>query len=106
MSSGTRSVPTLYVVQSNGGGVVYSVGCVARLKRKPCLPPGQCRASRSWVDYVNAPQTEAELFALRRSVNRGSPFGDERWCERTIDRLSLGSTIRPIGRPKKSNNGS
>jgi putative transposase len=60
----------------------------------------------SWVDYVNAAQTEAELSALRRSVNRGSPFGDERWCERTIGRLGLDSMIRPIGRPKKDRNGS
>jgi putative transposase len=60
----------------------------------------------SWVDYVNTPQTEAELLALRRSVNRGSPFGDERWSERTMDRFGLDSTIRPIGRPKKPRNGS
>jgi putative transposase len=29
----------------------------------------------SWVDHVNEPLTEAELAAIRRSVNRGSPFG-------------------------------
>jgi len=28
-----------------------------------------------WVEQVNAPQTEAELSALRRSVKRGCPFG-------------------------------
>jgi putative transposase len=30
-----------------------------------------------WVDHVNAAQTAAELAALRRSVRRGSPYGDE-----------------------------
>ena len=59
-----------------------------------------------WTAYVNTPQTAAELRALRRSVNRGSPFGDDQWCERTIRQLHLESTIRPMGRPKKSINGS
>src|SRR6185437_1551124 len=30
-----------------------------------------------WTEYVNAPQTKAEMAAVRRSVNRGCPFGDE-----------------------------
>ena len=30
-----------------------------------------------WTALVNAPQTERELEALRRSVNRGTPFGSE-----------------------------
>ena len=60
----------------------------------------------SWVDHVNAPQTEAELSALRQSIRRGSPFGDESWSDRTARRLSLESTLRPQGRPKKEKNGS
>ena len=48
-----------------------------------------------WVDHVNTPQTEAELAAVRSSVNRGSPFGNEAWSERTIRRLGLESTFRP-----------
>lgn len=60
----------------------------------------------SWVDHVNAPQTEAELVAVRRSVQRGSPLGDEAWSQRTVRRLGLESTIRPHGRPKKVKNGS
>ena len=60
----------------------------------------------NWLEHVNAPQTEAELAALRRCVNRGSPYGTELWCDRTIRSLGLESTIRPRGRPKKQNNGS
>ena len=60
----------------------------------------------NWLDHVNAPQTEGELAALRRSVERGSPFGGDAWTERTIRRLGLDSTIRPQGRPKKPKNGS
>lgn len=59
-----------------------------------------------WVDYVNSPQTDAELAALRRSVQRGSPFGDESWSDRAVRQLGLESTLRPQGRPKKQQNGS
>jgi putative transposase len=59
-----------------------------------------------WVAHVNGPQTEAELSAVRRSVRRGSPFGETPWSEEMVGRLGLESTLRPQGRPKKHNNGS
>jgi len=58
------------------------------------LPP-------DWVAYVNRPETEAELEALRRSVVRGSPFGEPGWVEQTAKRLGLEATLRPQGRPRK-----
>ena len=59
-----------------------------------------------WTEYVNAPQTEAELQAVRHSVQRGSPLGDELWSDKAVRRLGLESTLRPQGRPKKHQNGS
>lgn len=59
-----------------------------------------------WVDHVNTPLTEAELVAVRHSVQRGCPFGSQPWSERAVRRLGLESTLRPRGRPKKSSNGS
>jgi putative transposase len=59
-----------------------------------------------WVDYVNAPLTQSELAAVRRSVHRGNPLGGAAWSERTVGRLGLESTLRPQGRPKKHKNGS
>jgi putative transposase len=55
-----------------------------------------------WIDRVNEPQTEAELEALRRSVQRGCPFGASPWQKRIAARLGLGHTLRPPGRPKKA----
>jgi len=46
-------------------------------------------------------QAAGELEAIRRSVKRGSPFGEASWVERTAKRLGLESTLRPQGRPKK-----
>ena len=55
----------------------------------------------NWIELVNAPQTEAELEAIRRAVNRGCPYGDERWQKRVAKRLDLDYTMRPRGRPRK-----
>ena len=46
------------------------------------------------------------LKAVRRSVLRGNPFGDESWSDRAVRRLGLESTLRSHGRPKKAENGS
>ncbi len=59
----------------------------------------KARGSR-WCDRVNAPQTEEELAALRRCVERGRPFGGDDWCDRIARQLGLESTLRPRGRPK------
>ena len=54
-----------------------------------------------WQERVNEPETEAELEALRRSVNRGQPFGSGIWQGRTAKELDLEHTFRAPGRPKK-----
>ena len=54
-----------------------------------------------WLDRVNAALTVAELEAVRKSVNRGAPFGSPRWQSSTATRLGLESTLNPRGRPKK-----
>jgi len=55
---------------------------------------------RQWVKWVNEPQTETELEAIRQCVQRGRPFGRESWVQRMTRRLNLESTLRPRGRPK------
>ena len=53
-----------------------------------------------WAALVNEVQTEAELERLRKSVNRGQPFGPETWIDQCVQTLGLESTIRPRGRPR------
>src|SRR5262249_17740817 len=59
---------------------------------------------RCWLALVNAPETEAELEALRRSVRRGCPFGEQSWSDETVRQLGLEMTVRPQGRHKKERN--
>ena len=56
---------------------------------------------RRWLDYVNEPQTETELEALRRCGKRGQPFGGADWVASTAKNLGLESTLRSRGRPRK-----
>lgn len=65
--------------------------------------PGPVPRGKDWLRYVQQPQTDMELVALRRSVERGVPYGGEIWQRRTVAALGLESTLRNRGRPKKEN---
>ena len=73
---------------------------------KALLSAWPLRRSAGWLEHVNSSQTDAELTALRRSVNRGSPFGDETWATTATKKLGLEITTRPQGRPRIPKNGS
>lgn len=64
------------------------------------LSPWPIPRSPNWVAKVNEPLTERELADLRRSAQRGSPFGKSSWIESTAQRLGLSSTLNPRGRPQ------
>ena len=75
-------------------------------KAKSLLATWPLARRPGWVEHVNAPQTDAELAALHRSMGRGNPFGEESWSSKMADKLDLQSTLRPRGRPRKGKNGS
>ncbi|WP_339730853.1 hypothetical protein [uncultured Gimesia sp.] len=59
-----------------------------------------------WAEHVSQRLTDREEQALARSIQRGSPFGDDAWTVQTVKQLDLESTIKPRGRPRKTENGS
>jgi putative transposase len=82
-----------------------SLGCdqhPAAAAESPTLAAWPVPRSRLWTDHVNQPQTEAEVDAIRVSIQRGRPFGSPAWQQRTAKRLGLESTFRPRGRPRKT----
>ena len=56
----------------------------------------------NWVEKVNEVMPKMEVEAVRRSVVRQSPYGEPKWAQRMARRLGLESTMRAIGRPRKS----
>jgi putative transposase len=54
-----------------------------------------------WLQWVNRPQTDAELESLRTAISRGRPFGSDDWQRRTARELGLEGAYRSPGRPRK-----
>jgi len=65
------------------------------------LDPGPMPRDPGWLERVNAPLSASDLERLRRSVDRGTPFGTEMWSQETAVRLGLEASLRPRGRPRK-----
>jgi putative transposase len=83
-----------------------SLSCRREAKRgEDLLDPGPVAWPILWLRHVNQPQTDAELAALRKSIRRGTPFGNDDWVAQISRRLDLESTLRPRGRPPKPRNG-
>jgi putative transposase len=68
---------------------------------RPRLSAGPIAWPAPWQAHVNKPQTQAEVDAIRRCLERGQPYGGDAWVKCTAETLGLTSTLRPRGRPKK-----
>ena len=58
-----------------------------------------------WCEFVNQPQTAAELDAIRKSVNRQRPFGDPNWVTDKAKAAKLEQTLVGVGRPRRKRSG-
>ncbi len=72
---------------------------------KPFKPAFLCEGPlirpKEWLAWVNTPQTEEEVAAIRRSADRNRPYGQSEWVIRTAKELGLESSLREPGRPQK-----
>ena len=55
----------------------------------------------NWAEWVNIPQTAAEVEAIRTSVNRQRPFGDPQWVSEKARAAGLDQSLVSVGRPRK-----
>jgi putative transposase len=79
----------------------WSSAALDRGPEAPLLDPGPVVRPAGWLAYVDAPQTEAEVEAIRECIRRKRPYGDTAWRERTARQLGLEASLRPRGRPRK-----
>lgn len=86
---------------SRAGDWPWSSLAGRRSKQVTFIHDGPVDRPRNWRSLVNRPQDEEELTALRGSVNRGRPFGTDRWVAGAARRLGLQASLRPLGRPRK-----
>ena len=78
-----------------------SVGTPPKDTEVPELTTGPVKRRKDWLDWVNQPLTDAERDALSVCINRGQPFGNEKWKLKTAKSMGIESSLRPRGRPKK-----
>jgi putative transposase len=70
-----------------------------RRHRPTFMHDGPIDRGRRWLADVNNPMTTEEEDALRRCVNRGTPWGTPTWQERVADKLGIEASLHPRGRP-------
>jgi len=67
----------------------------------PALSRWPVDVPRDWVRRVNRAQSDREVEAIQRSIQRGRPFGSPHWQTRIARQLDMTHTLRPRGRPRK-----
>jgi hypothetical protein len=55
----------------------------------------------NWANYVNEPQTPAEVESIRTCIQRQRPFGAEGWVEHQAADRGLLHSLAPLGRPRR-----
>lgn len=66
----------------------------------PRLAPWPVVRPKEWQEWVDLPQSDTELAAMRTCVRRGAPFGSLRWTDELLARARRrGVHFRPRGRP-------
>lgn len=71
------------------------------LEQKKLLAKLPVDLPTTYLSWVNEPERKEVLAGIRYSVNKGKPYGKERWTERMVDTFKLSATLRSPGRPKK-----
>lgn len=74
--------------------------CRGSAEQKSVLTAWPLEMPADWIERVNRADNERELEALRRSVQRGRPYGTPDWQRRIAKRLGLESAYRSPGRPR------
>ncbi len=74
-----------------------SLSSTRHRRKTPTLTMPAVNRPSNWLEYVNLPQTEAEVAAIRAATVSGVPFGDPLWSQAAQAAIGW----RPLGRPKR-----
>ena len=69
-------------------------------QQKKLLSELPTRLPHTYRIWVNTSESTETLASIRSSVNKGRPFGQNDWLEKTVEMFNLGQTLRNPGRPK------
>jgi len=77
-------------------------GRPAEVDDKPPLVDWPVARPERWRRVLNLPQPQKQVEAIRTSIQRGRPLGDESWQGATTSQRQLESALRSRGRPRKT----
>ena len=69
---------------------------------KSFLSESPTRLPKDYIQWVNTPEQSELLSTIRSSVNKGRPYGGDKWIDMTVKQFGLEQTLRSPGRPRKS----
>jgi putative transposase len=68
---------------------------------KQLLAPSPTPLPHGYRTWIHESEPSEDLLTVRKSVNKGIPYGREAWRDKMITRFSLEQVLRTPGRPKK-----
>jgi len=74
-------------------------------KQKKLLSIWPVSEPKDYSNWLNQAQTEDEEEAIRKSITKGNPYGDNSWVDGVVKRFNLEQTLRKVGRPRTNNGG-
>lgn len=69
-------------------------------KQKKLLDQAPIQLPDDYIKWINTAEPLEELDIIRRSVNKGVPYGREQWVDKMITTFHMENTLRQAGRPK------
>jgi putative transposase len=76
-----------------------AVRAAEKSELKSLLSPWPIDMPPNWNLWVDEPQMQAEVQAVREVIKRSRPFGEAAWTQKIAGKLQLDWTLRPRGRP-------
>lgn len=70
-------------------------------QQKKLLDPTPVHLPNDYTKWINTSENPDDLDIIRVSVNKGVPYGRERWVDKMVSKHHLESTLKYPGRPKK-----
>ena len=69
-------------------------------KEKKPLDPSPTPLPHGYTKWINTPDNKDDLPIIRHALNKGVPYGRDRWVDAMVTKYHLESTRRFAGRPK------
>jgi putative transposase len=80
----------------------FSVRRAGEPERQRILHPWPVDQPSDWSDWVNQPQTDAEVNEMRRSIRTGRPYGNGPWQKKMAELLGIRLELGRAGRRPKN----